>query len=204
LETWASSATAATETLSWLTNAFARLDFRAQAKLKGVLQMSSESFRKRNGGADLAALLSGNWRLLSLSPTQVKKTVEAVAAAPAEVSLNFEQSKSTDEAKLNKTEKAFLAYLRLLNPPYIGVQNITLKLGDDLRYTPDFNSINENGRFVFWETKGPKLNSKGNPTGIFKDDARVKLLTAARQFRMFDFYLVRKNGTGWDINQVKP
>ncbi len=46
----------------------------------------------------------------------------------------------TEEEKLNKTERAFLAHQRMLMPDrYIGIQNITLKLADDCRLTPDFN-----------------------------------------------------------------
>jgi hypothetical protein len=106
---------------------------------------------------------------------------------------HFEPRPSTDEQRLNKTEKAFLRHLRRLNPPYLGIQNITLKLGDDCRYTPDLNHINENGRLVFIEIKG-----------WMRDDALVKLKVAARTFPLFDFVLVRKTGTGWSITAVKP
>lgn len=102
-------------------------------------------------------------------------------------------TKCTDEQKLNKTEAAYLARLRLLGHPYIGIQNITLKLADDCRYTCDFNSIDENGQFVFHEVKG-----------FMRDDALVKLKTAARLFRMFKFVLVKKTKTGWDITPVNP
>jgi hypothetical protein len=98
----------------------------------------------------------------------------------------------TDEQKLNRTEKAYLARLRSLFS-YVGVQNITLKLGDDCRYTPDFNVIDETGRFVFHEVKG-----------FMREDALVKLKVAARQFRMFHFVLARKHGAGWDITEIKP
>lgn len=105
----------------------------------------------------------------------------------------FRVTQSTDEQRLNKTESAYLAVLRCQHSE-VGIQNITLKLGDDCRYTPDFNVLDENGRFAFHEVKG----------GFFRDDAKVKLQVAARQFRMFHFVLVRKNGTGWDLTDIKP
>lgn len=113
-------------------------------------------------------------------------------AAVTECNPIYRITLSTDEEKLNRTERAYLARLRCLYP-HVGVQNITLKLGDDCRYTPDFSVLDENGRFVFHEVKG-----------FLRDDALVKLKVAARQFRMFHFVLVRKNGTGWDLTGIKP
>ena len=115
------------------------------------------------------------------------------ASEPVPVACNLTIKPSTDEQKLNKTERGYLAYLRRLNPEPIGIQNITLKLGDDCRYTPDFNYINENGRLVFAETKG-----------FFRDDAKVKLKVAARLYRWADFHLVVKYGVGWKIETVNP
>ena len=101
---------------------------------------------------------------------------------------------STDEDRLNKTEKLYLAYLRVFNYSYLGIQNITLKLADDTRYTCDFNYTNENGRLVFDEVKG----------GFFRDDAKVKIKVVARMYRIFRFRVVRKTKTGWDFEDVKP
>src|SRR5258708_1512548 len=76
---------------------------------------------------------------------------------------------TTDEAKLNKLERDYLAHLRLQGKTWIGVQNITLKLGDDCRYTPDFWTLSVD-ELTAWEVKG-----------FFRDDAKVKLKVAARQ-----------------------
>lgn len=101
--------------------------------------------------------------------------------------------KTTDEKKLNKTEAAYLEYLRMLNTKWIGIQNITLKLADDTRLTPDFSFIQNSGRFVFVDVKG-----------FQREDALIKMKVAARQFPMFDFLIVKKAGTGWDTTKVKP
>ena len=105
---------------------------------------------------------------------------------------NFSQVKTTDEGRLNKTEAAYLAHLRVLYPA-VGIQDITLKLADDCRLTPDFNYINENGRFVFVDVKG-----------FQREDALIKMKVAARKFRWADFHIVKKQSGGWDVSEVKP
>ena len=111
------------------------------------------------------------------------------AAAKARLSI----TPSSDESKLNKTERAYLQVLRARGFHFVGIQNITLKLGDDCRYTPDFNHLDNDGRLVFSEVKG-----------FMRDDALVKLKVAARVFSIFQFFLVRKNGSGWDVTEIKP
>ncbi len=111
------------------------------------------------------------------------------ATAKARLSI----SPSPDESKLNKTERAYLQVLRAGGFHFVGIQNITLKLGDDCRYTPDFNHLDEDGRLIFSEVKG-----------FMRDDALVKLKVAARVFSIFQFVLVRKNGSGWDVSEIKP
>jgi len=116
------------------------------------------------------------------------------SARPARPS--FQIRPTTDEAKLNKTERAFLAWLRGSRPdePVVGIQNIALKLGDDCRYTPDFWSIRslEEG-MTFWEVKG-----------FWRDDARVKIKVAARQFPWAKFVAVQRIKGLWKFEEIKP
>lgn len=101
---------------------------------------------------------------------------------------------STDEEKLNKTEKAYLALLRALDCSWIGIQNVTLKLGHDCRYTPDFFVIDIDRRVIAYEVKG-----------FFRDDAKVKIKVAARMFPWIEFQVVRKTKAGgWEHQTVKP
>jgi hypothetical protein len=111
-------------------------------------------------------------------------------------------SVSTDEQKLNKTERAYLAHLRSIGYDWIGIQCITLKLGDDCRYTPDLWTIESQdsnmpmarGRLVAREVKG-----------FMRDDALVKIKVAARMFPFVVFVLVRRQKSGgWDTQIVKP
>src|SRR5690349_11599094 len=100
---------------------------------------------------------------------------------------------STDEAKLNKTERSYLAFIRCLNFLFIGVQNVTLKLAHDCRYTPDFIVVDMQGHVQAREVKG-----------FMRDDALVKLRVAARLFPWIEFQIVRKTKNGWDHLTVKP
>ena len=120
------------------------------------------------------------------SPKAPGKTlVEVFAQEPAQelerLKTAFTLKPSRDEEKLNKTEKQFLAELRSRQFPWLGIQCVTLKLGDDCRYTPDFVALTFGGEMHFFEVKG-----------FMQDDARVKIMTAARQFRWATFVLVRK------------
>ena len=104
----------------------------------------------------------------------------------------FCPSKTSDEAKLNKTERAFLEYLRALRKTCIGVQNITLQLADDCRFTPDFSHI-EGGRLILVNVKG-----------FQREDALIKIKVAARQFSWIEFQIVTKTKNGWDVRTVQP
>lgn len=95
----------------------------------------------------------------------------------------------TQEERLNKTETEFLERLRdgrYGKMRHIGIQSITLQLGFDCRYTPDFWTRMLGGDFRLWEVKG-----------FMRDDARVKLYTAARVFPFWTFVLVEKVNGVW-------
>jgi hypothetical protein len=65
---------------------------------------------------------------------------------------------------------------------------VTLKIGEDCRYTPDFFVVYADGSVGFDEVKG-----------FWREDAKVKLRAAAKQYP-FLFHAVRRLGkTGWDV-----
>lgn len=105
---------------------------------------------------------------------------------------------STMEERLNKTEKRFLERLRrLYYPPayYLGIQEITIRLGFDLRYTPDFHVCRfESGSLYFYEVKG----------GFEREDAAIKIKMAAAKFPFWQFVkAVWKDGV-WTETIVRP
>lgn len=98
----------------------------------------------------------------------------------------------TDEAELNKTERAFLEKLRGDGYAWIGIQSFKLKLADNTTYTPDFWSFRHGERMIAWEVKG-----------FWRDDARVKIKVAAHQYRFFDFIAVQRKGGQWTEEKIK-
>lgn len=100
---------------------------------------------------------------------------------------------STDEEKLNKTERAYLKFLRDINPHWIGIQCTSFKLGDDCRYNPDFLVINHEGRLQAHEVKG-----------FMRDDALVKLKVFARMYSWIELILAVNVKGRWLVTTVKP
>lgn len=99
---------------------------------------------------------------------------------------------TTDEAKLNKTERAYHEHLKQLNYPWIGVQCMTFKLADDTRFTPDFIVVEANEMRCI------------DVKGFQREDALIKIKVAARMFPWATFAIVKKTPSGWDSKIVKP
>lgn len=100
---------------------------------------------------------------------------------------------NTDESDLNKTEAAYLAHLRASGWTWVGVHTFTIKLGKDLRYTPDFWTFREGGGLIAHEVKG-----------FWRDDAKVKIKAAARLLPFIDFIAATRKGREWNIQSFKP
>lgn len=99
---------------------------------------------------------------------------------------------TTDEAKLNKTERAYHEHLKRLNYQWIGVQNLTFKLADDTRFTPDFTVVEANEMRCI------------DVKGFQREDALIKIRVAARMFPWVTFAIVKKDKDGWNMMMVKP
>lgn len=99
--------------------------------------------------------------------------------------------------ELNKTEDEFFQHLTSLHWTHIYTQGITLKIAATCRYTPDFVTAGESGQLYAWEVKG-----------FWRDDARVKIKAAARQYPMITFIAVqkipKKKGGGWAYEVFRP
>jgi hypothetical protein len=93
--------------------------------------------------------------------------------------------------KMNKTEQAFEATF-LQRKPH-GFEEITLKLADDCRYTPDFWSLDPDDVLAFDEVKG-----------FWRDDARVKIRMAADKFPQFRFRAWRFERGTWQRETFGP
>lgn len=98
---------------------------------------------------------------------------------------------SKDVVKLNKTERAYHEYLKTLGDLWIGVQNVTLKLADDCRLTPDFAAIDHKGNMRLIDVKG-----------FQREDALIKMKVAAREFPWARFIIVKRDGAWWDHKEL--
>jgi hypothetical protein len=120
--------------------------------------------------------------------------IKAVPHHTLPVPAHFVLMPSRSEMALNKTEKAFLRMLRGgKQRRLIWIQAVTLRLGDDCRYTPDFMTLNHRGRTIFWEVKG-----------FFRDDAKVKLKVAAHEFPQVRFVVVTRNKLRFQFTRIYP
>ena len=113
---------------------------------------------------------------------------------PVVAKANLAPRKST----MNKSERAYDQYLDALYKQgriaYHKFEAVTLKLGDDCRFNPDFLVIGPAGEVEFHDVKA-KWKSTGKVR--IEDDARVKLSVAASTcFPFFTFKTVwLENGT---------
>ena len=102
-------------------------------------------------------------------------------------------------AKLNKTEAAFLEWLKAnyrIGDPVFYAQEITLQLANGLRYTPDFVMSRKVGHVAAFEVKG-----------FMRDDAAAKLKMAASKYPWISFFLVTAEDRSlreWNIEEVLP
>lgn len=94
---------------------------------------------------------------------------------------------------LNKTEARFLEILKAERAgEHIGVQTITLRIAHDCRYTPDFWCA-AGGQLTFYEVKG----------AFIREDAMIKLKTAANQFPKFLFIIAQYKDGFWTVSPIR-
>lgn len=103
--------------------------------------------------------------------------------------------KKRSPTHMNKTEAAYGGYLEMLRRAgpvlWYGYEPVTFKLAVDTRYTPDFMVVLADGTVECHEVKG-----------FMRDDANVKIKVAADKFP-FRFFVVRKSGRGWEVQQIQ-
>lgn len=95
--------------------------------------------------------------------------------------------------KMNKLEAEYAGMLKAASDVvWSAYEGITLRLGNDCRYTPDFALMRRDGSMELHETKG-----------FMRDDALVKIKVAAAQYP-FKFVLVRREKGNWSMTEIKP
>lgn len=143
-----------------------------------------------------------SFRLDDLPPAMRAQALAQVSKQPVpepvsksdEIATSFKIAPMTVEDDLNKTEAAFLDELQSSDKyAAIHTQGLTLLLGANCRYTPDFFTIDKEGKAVAWEVKG-----------FWRDDARVKIKVAARTYRWIKFIAVQKQKGDWVYEEINP
>jgi hypothetical protein len=98
---------------------------------------------------------------------------------------------------MNKTERAYAFELEVLKRTgriqSYGFERIKFVLGKGSVYTPDFEVVLADGFLEYHEVKGH-----------WREAARVRIKVAARLFSDRRFIAVKKNGAGWDREEIKP
>lgn len=105
-----------------------------------------------------------------------------------------------DETKLNQTESDYLSWLQCQGCQWIGVQCITLKIGDDCRLTVDFWALDDTGLRAI----DTKACHKGKTTPHIEDDAMVKLKVAARMYPWIHFVIAWRIENVWHHRAISP
>lgn len=143
-----------------------------------IHEAKSESFRKLNPKLFGVSGGDGDRPGLARADRPPETAGDKIASDRARIKDKPTDTFKSPEQKLNKLETRWLAVLRTRysNP---GIQNITLRLSHNLRYTPDLNS--NQLPLVFFETKGLHR---------FREKGILKLKWAAKEYPFFDFVLV--------------
>jgi hypothetical protein len=97
----------------------------------------------------------------------------------------------TPASRMNATEADY-ARTFLGTSPH-GFEEITLRLGDDCRYTPDFWVLGPDDVLEFHEVKGH-----------WRDDAKVKIRTASEKYPQFRFKAFRRVKGTWHVERFGP
>lgn len=120
--------------------------------------------------------------------------IPQVIASPARIAMSKLALRPSEAIEqLNKTEAEFLVKLRADKWPWIGVQAVKLRLASNkCTYTPDFITVDD-GVIVAWEVKG-----------FWRDDARVKIKVAAKEYPFIRFVAVTKTKSGWKEEDFSP
>lgn len=105
----------------------------------------------------------------------------------------FKRVKQSSKPLLNKLESEFLArWERNFGPQgKLKIQAITFRLGNGVRYTPDF--VDLEGKSAY-EVKGP----------FMREDARIKLEVAAHEYSEFTWFLYWKDCGEWRNQRILP
>jgi hypothetical protein len=111
---------------------------------------------------------------------------------------------------MNKTEAKYAAYLELQKAAgavlWWQFEVVTIKLGNDVRLTPDFLVLFPDGHLELHDTKGTKKIKTGRKTGqtapYVEEDALVKARIAAANFVIPIFFVWQERNGEWSKREL--
>jgi hypothetical protein len=152
--------------------------------------------------------------LSDLSPKFQAQAVAQLHAAPRPRTVKIEPADSVPVKKrlrqncagLNKTEAAFEVQLKAdakaLEIDVLPSQSITLRLGNGVRYTPDFITVEHE---PLDDAAGCAQTLRAYEVkGFMRDDAAVKLKVAASLYPWIKFHLVTKAKGKFEMQEILP
>jgi hypothetical protein len=150
-----------------------------------MTEQEFEDWKKRQEA--LGVKVSGTPKsVIRTTTTQVTREEKAACVAPLPVA----KGEAPEPKFKSKTEREYHNILELRKKAgdilWFRHEGITLKLGDDCRYTPDFFVMAPDGTMSIIEVKG----------GFIRPDSIVKLRAAAAQYP-FRFLMAQKTKDGW-------
>lgn len=125
--------------------------------------------------------------LLGHLPTEIARRARSElssARGPVAVARVARPKEERDRERMNKGERAYADHLNLQIAAGVIVEwhyeGVTLDLGDDCRYTPDFFVVTADGEAELHEVKAPRRGK--SEAWHAEPEGRVKVKTAARMY----------------------
>lgn len=126
-----------------------------------------------------------------LSSPTIPKTTSS--APDKNVQINLKNRMTSEEERLNNTEREWLAILRTRPHQWLGIHCLKFKLGFKCFYTPDFVTIEDDGSMVVWDSKG----------GHIWEDSIIKMKTLVRLYPWVRCMKPQKLNGHWKEHEVR-
>ena len=133
-------------------------------------------------------------RLTEQEYADLKAKLQAPAVPVIEKPTQPKQRKNKTEAEYGQLLEA---RKRMGEIKDYGFERMKLRLADDVLYIPDYDAVLDDNTVEIHEVKG-----------FLRDDARIKIYTAARMYPHFKFWLIKKrrqkDGGGFSAERIWP
>lgn len=162
----------------------------------------NEAVEKKRGS--YAARISGKAHAIEQHVAETIATdPKAKVGILSPVGMSVIERTAPTKSKLNKLESAFYEVLKRRYSGFddkVYPMGLTLKLGDDCRYTVDFLCVSH---FSYDNGGHQDVLTGYEVKGFMRDDALVKLKVAAKMFPFIRFVLVTRKAGVWTEKEIR-